>query len=182
MIIVTPTGGRYMNKRTAIIAGLMLNLGLSGAALAQRDQYGNWPRRYAAVGNRWRAEQLVREAYLDILRREPDPSGLQQYTDAMLDRGWSVADVRRSLLSSDEYRQHRGAARYGSGRGTYGVGYGAGSQAADVVRRAYLRVLGREPDEVGLRDYTTRILRDGWTERDVVRSLRASDEYRYGVR
>jgi hypothetical protein len=45
-----------------------------------------------------------------------------------------------------------------------------------------MSVLGREPDAAGLRDYTRRVVRDGWTERDVVRSLRASDEYRYRLR
>jgi hypothetical protein len=134
------------------------------------------------AGNRWQAEQVVRQAYLDILGREPDPSGMQQYTSAMLQKGSSAADVRRSLLSSPEYAQRRGALRYGLSRSGYGVGYGANSQAVSIVRQAYLSVLGREPDAVGLRDYTTRVVRDGWTERDVVRSLRSSDEYRYRVR
>jgi hypothetical protein len=70
--------------------------------------------------------------------------------------------------------------RYGWGRSAYGVGYN--SDAASIIRRAYMSVLGREPDAAGLRDYTRRVVRDGWTERDVVRSLRASDEYRYRLR
>jgi hypothetical protein len=36
-----------------------------------------------------------------------------------------------------------------------------------MVRRAYLDVLGREPDRVGMREYTMRVMRD----------LRGSDEY-----
>ena len=52
---------------------------------------------------------MVAQAYRDILRREPDPSGLQQYTDAMVNRGWSMAQVRQSLLQSDEYAQRFGA-------------------------------------------------------------------------
>ena len=61
------------------------------------------------MANGWRAEQMVRQAWLDVLRREPDPSGLHEYTDAMLNRGWSYADVRRSLLNSPEYAQRFGA-------------------------------------------------------------------------
>jgi uncharacterized protein DUF4214 len=171
-----------VNTSTAVIAGLMLNLGLGGVVLAQSGPYGPVTRRYAVAGSRWQAEQMVRQAYLDILGREPDPSGMQQYTRAMLQKGWSEADVRRSLLSSPEYAQRRGALRYGLSRSGYGIGYGVNSQAAAIVQRAYLNVLGREPDAVGMRDYTTRIVRDGWSERDVVRSLRASDEYRYRVR
>jgi Domain of unknown function (DUF4214) len=52
------------------------------------------------------------------------------------------------------------------------------AEANAVVRRAYLSILNREPDATGLRDYTARILRENWTEADVVRSLRESDEYR----
>ncbi len=70
----------------------------------------------------------------------------------------------------------------GQSGGAHGGGghenHNRGQQAESIVRRAYLNVLGREPDAVGLRDYTTRVLRDGWTERDVVRALRSSDEYR----
>jgi hypothetical protein len=45
-----------------------------------------------------------------------------------------------------------------------------------------ISTLGREPDAVGLREYTARVVRDGWTQRDIVRALRSSDEYRYRVR
>ena len=47
-----------------------------------------------------------------------------------------------------------------------------------MVRRAYRSVLGREPDERGMNHYTSRILYDNYTEEDVARVLRDSDEYR----
>jgi hypothetical protein len=113
----------------------------------------------------------------------------------MLYDHWTEADVRRSLQSSPEFAQR--SQGYGSnGRyGTYGAyrrydnrdirrtssGYYNG-QAAAMVRQAYLSTLGREPDAVGLREYTARVVRDGWTQRDIVRALRSSDEYRYRVR
>jgi hypothetical protein len=129
-----------MRMRTAIftgVAGLMLNLGLGSAVFAQsddryreryddrdryedrgryddrryddRDQYSS---RRDRSGREWRAEEIVRQAYRDILRREPDRSGLRQYTRAMLREGWSQADVRRSLQRSDEY-----AEKFGRNRG-----------------------------------------------------------------
>jgi hypothetical protein len=52
------------------------------------------------------------------------------------------------------------------------------ARATEIVRRAYLDVLDREPDETVLRDYKQRVLRDGWSEQDVARALRNSDEYR----
>jgi hypothetical protein len=180
-----------MNLKTAVVAGFILNAGLGGAVFAQSGYYPTASRGYA-VSNEWQARRIVRQAYRDILQREPDPSGLAQYTRSMLYDNWTEADVRRSLMSSQEYAQ-RGLAnnRYG----TYGAyrrydnrdirrsswgGYNG--QAAAMVRQAYLSVLGREPDATGLREYTARVVQDGWTQRDIVRALRSSDEYRYRVR
>jgi len=47
-----------------------------------------------------------------------------------------------------------------------------------VVRRAYQDILGREPDEAGLRQYRSRIIDDGWDEEQVRNSLRSSPEFR----
>jgi hypothetical protein len=178
-----------MNIKTAVVAGFILNAGLGGAVFAQ-GYYPVQTRGYAVSSQR-QAQRIVRQAYRDILRREPDASGLAQYTRSMLYDNWTEADVRRSLQSSDEYRQ-RGLV-YENGRyGRYGQydnrdlrrsswRYNNG-QAAAMVRQAYLSTLGREPDAVGLREYTARVVRDGWTQRDLVRALRSSDEYRYRVR
>jgi hypothetical protein len=178
-----------MNIRTAVVAGFILNAGLGSAVFAQG--YPVQSRRYANTNQR-QAERIVRQAYRDILGREPDASGLAQYTRSMLYDNWTEADVRRSLQGSQEYAQ-RG---YGS-NGRYGT---SGSyrrydnrdirrsssnyngQAAAMVRQAYLSTLGREPDAVGLREYTARVVRDGWTQRDIVRALRSSDEYRSHLR
>jgi hypothetical protein len=110
-----------MKLRTAVltsVTGLMLSAGLADTASAQTIRYYRYPngavtRRYAAsYDNRWEARQIVRQAYLDILRREPDASGWRQYTNAMLREGWSASDVRRSLANSDEYAQKFGRSRY----------------------------------------------------------------------
>jgi hypothetical protein len=181
-----------MKLSTAVLAGVILNAGLGGGVFAA--QYGNPvdTRRSASVGNQWQAQRIVRQAYRDILGREPDASGLQQYTRSMMYDGWSEADVRRSLQNSPEFAQrsqgygqygrngrngrYRQSGQYGQrGIGRSGVG---GGDAEAIVRQAYLSTLGREPDAAGMRDYTARVVRDGWTERDVVRALRSSDEYR----
>ena len=47
-----------------------------------------------------------------------------------------------------------------------------------IVRRAYQDVLGRDPDDAGLRQYRSRIIDDGWSEEQVRNSLRNSPEYR----
>jgi Domain of unknown function (DUF4214) len=113
------------------------------------------------------ADRIIRRAYQDILGREPDPEGLQTYRRNIIDRGWDEQDVRQALRRSPERRTQV------SGRRVI-----TEAEAADIVRRAYLSVLNREPDASGMRDYSARIVNDGWTERQVINALRESDEYR----
>ena len=93
----------------------MLSAGVGSAVVDAQPVYRY---RNNAVQGRYanpqrQARQIVRQAYRDVLRREPDQSGLRQYMDAMLNRGWSEQDVRRSLQQSDEYAQRFGYSRYG---------------------------------------------------------------------
>jgi TorA maturation chaperone TorD len=134
---------------------------------------------------------IVRRAYQDILHREPDTQGLRQYRSRLIDDNWTeyqvrealrkspehaersaesadkivrraYQDVREALRKSPEYRQKNAMTR---------------EQAEQIVRRAYLSVLGREPDPAS-RGFVDRVLRDHWDEGDVARELRNSDEYR----
>jgi hypothetical protein len=50
-------------------------------------------------------------------------------------------------------------------------------RAEEIVRRAYLAVLRREPDAAS-RGWVDRVLRDNWTQADVERELRRSEEFR----
>src|SRR5262249_629758 len=109
-----------MKIRTALmtgITGLVLNTRLVSAGCAQpvyRDRPWRYNQMRYGVANEWQAEQMIRQAYRDILLREPDPGGLQTYLDNVMRRGWSELDVRRSLLNSPEYAQRFGyARRYG---------------------------------------------------------------------
>lgn len=47
-----------------------------------------------------------------------------------------------------------------------------------IIKRAYLDLLGREPDPAGLRDYRSLIIDQGWTGTMVRDNLRRSDEFR----
>jgi hypothetical protein len=108
-------------------------------------------------------DRVIRRAYQDILQREPDTAGLRHWRSRMIDDGWSEQQVREALRTSPENRQRRGTGRQAT--------------AEEIVRRAYLSVLGREPD-AGSRGYVDRVLRDNWTQQDVERELRNSPEYR----
>ena len=108
------------------------------------------------------ADKIVRRAYQDVLGRDPDTNGLYTYRNKVLNQGWDEQDVSAALRKSPEYRQKNAMTR---------------EQAEEVVRRAYESVLGREPD-AGSRGYVDHVLRDHWSEGDVARELRNSDEYR----
>jgi hypothetical protein len=133
------------------------------------SRYGN--NRYGNTnqyGNNANPDRIVRRAYQDILNRDPDPEGMRLYRSKIIDEGWSEADVRDSLRNSDEYRQNGGRdVRSGVAR----------SRAQDIVRRAYLNVLQREPDPAAA-SWVDRVMNDGLTQADVERELRKSEEYR----
>jgi hypothetical protein len=112
-----------MNIRTAIIAGaagFMLTAGAGTDAFAQRVYTKSSPRGYGNSGYGYsngytgvrQAQRVVAQAYRDILGREVDQNGMREYTDAMVNRGWSEADVRRALLNSPEHAQMNGYSRY----------------------------------------------------------------------
>jgi hypothetical protein len=105
---------------------------------------------------------IVRRAYQDILEREPDPSGLRTYRSHIIDDGWTEQQVREALRNSQEYRQ----------KNTITL-----AKAQEIVRRAYLAVLKREPDP-GSRGFVDKVLREKWTQQDVERELRKSPEYK----
>jgi hypothetical protein len=113
-------------------------------------------------------ERIVRRAYQDILNRDPDTEGMRVYRSKIIDEGWSEAQVRDALRTSPEYRE--GVAR----DGRQGV---TRANAQEIVRRAYLNVFQREPDPAAA-PWVDRVVNDHWTQQDVERELRKSDEYR----
>jgi hypothetical protein len=66
-------------------------------------------------------------------------------------------------MKSPEYRQKNAMTR---------------DKAVEIVTRAYREVLGRDPDAGGMEGYVQGVLQKHWSEADVARSLRNSDEYR----
>ena len=108
-------------------------------------------------------ERIVRRAYQDVLNREPDTDGLRHYRALIIDDDWTEAQVRDSLRTSAEYRDKNTMTR---------------QKAEEIVRRAYLNVLKREPDPAGSQGYIQNVFRDKWSQQDVERELRKSAEFR----
>ena len=76
-----------------------------------------------------------------------------------------------------------GNERYGNGNARGRGVQGNGTQwtyrdAEAIVRRSYRSVLGRHPDQEGLRSWTEQVMRNNWSQRDLELALVRSDEYR----
>jgi len=108
-------------------------------------------------------DRVVRRAYQDVLGRDPDEGGLRQYRSRIIDDRWTEEQVRESLRNSPEYREKTTMTR---------------PKAQDIVRKAYLSILKREPDAGGAEAYIQHVLRDNWSQDDVEKDLRRSPEYR----
>ena len=109
------------------------------------------------------ADRIVKRAYQDILGRDADYNGLVLYRNRIVNDGWDEYDVREALRKSPEFRQKNTMTR---------------QKAEEMVTRAYRSVLGRDPDPAGMENYVQGVLRKHWSEADIARDLRNSDEYR----
>lgn len=104
-------------------------------------------------------EQIVRDAYRDLLGRDPDPDGMRQYRRKIIERGWTPGDVREAIRESDEYRIH---------------------EADIIIDRAFDDLLERPPNASERSEYRRRLLKDG-TEDGIRRNIRKSDEFKYTI-
>lgn len=105
------------------------------------------------------ADRIVRRAYQDVLGRDPDAAGLQQYRSRIIDDGWNEQQVRDSIRTSPEFRDR------------------LRKRAEDIVREAYKAVLNRDPDP-GAEAYIQNVLQKNWSQQDVEKALRNSPEFR----
>lgn len=51
--------------------------------------------------------EIIVRAYREVLGRDPDPAGLANYERQMRENGLTERDLRRALMSGDEYRQRQ---------------------------------------------------------------------------
>jgi Peptidase inhibitor family I36/Domain of unknown function (DUF4214) len=50
------------------------------------------------------AEAAVRQSYRQVLSRDPDPAGLRNWTQQLMNNNWTQRDLENALRQSDEYR------------------------------------------------------------------------------
>ncbi|MEO6874253.1 MAG: hypothetical protein ABI222_05475 [Opitutaceae bacterium] len=101
------------------------------------------------------ATRAVRSAYHDILGREPDDRGMDEYRDRLIDRGWTEDQLRDNLRRSPEFRNR---------------------DVSGIIRKGYRDILRRDPDSEGSARYT-RSLHEGMSEAEFRADLKRSREY-----
>ena len=111
-------------------------------------------------------DPIIERAFRAVLNRAPSDYELRRYRTLMEADNWTEADVRRDLRERSDYR---------------GLRLRRGMTAEAIVQHAYREILGRDPDPNGLRNYTGKIMNEGWSEWDVRNALRNSDEYAAGA-
>ena len=136
-----------MRHKTAFLAAIILSLVVGGTLLAQG----------------YNEDAAISRAFRSVLHRDPYPMEVRRYRILMDENGWREADVRRDLSQRTDYR------RYSTRGGSF--------QPDVVIRRAYQDILARDPDPEGLRSYRDKMIREGWSERDVREALRNSPEF-----
>ena len=86
--------------------------------------------------------------------------------------GWNdrITSLRVQIASREERARDRDDQRRGQPM--------TRAEAQDIVRRAYIAVLKREPDASGAEGFISVVMRENWSQPDVERELRKSAEYR----
>jgi hypothetical protein len=156
------------------------------------------------ASNEFRVEvpdRVIRRAFLDYHRVEPNPEELRLYRRRMIDEGWSIDRVRqdisrRTVEKTEPRADDRGDNRRDDRHGNRGGNRDGrdddrpqaprhGREGGDhdgrsfdaIINRAYSDVLERKPDPAGRAHYL-RQLEEGASEEQIRAALRQSEEFR----
>jgi len=103
------------------------------------------------------AERIVRQAYLQVLLREPDREGERMFIQRVREQDWNEEMVCAALRRSEEFR---------------------GVVVNRIIERAYLDLFGRRPDPHGAEHYRMLFLEKGMNDSALREELMRSEEYR----
>lgn len=109
------------------------------------------------------AERTVVEAYCLILNRPPDAEGLRFHVQALRSGRLNAAGLMRALLTSEEYKSNRFRVTR--------------DMAAEILRGAFLTLLGREPEAEAITTFQTRTLGEHITISDIYGEIVNSPEF-----
>ena len=104
-----------------------------------------------------RPHQMIKNAYNEVLLREPDGTAFEGLRKQIVKNNWDYERVKKHLRESPEYRT---------------------KTVPELVKKAYREVLGREPDPQGFEAYRKQMLKQDMSYEEMVSSLKNSEEYR----
>jgi hypothetical protein len=130
-------------------------------------------------------QTFLGEAYLALLGRPVDPSGFRDYM-SRLNAGESRSQICEELMASDEGRKQAIRSREdpslaaaddltSSVRPVHSAADLLSLDGDEFIRRAYLSLLGREPDAAGMQAYVERLAR-GTTKTKIIADITADPE------
>jgi hypothetical protein len=130
--------------------------------LSERPDYRRFSREGGAEQETESPDTAIERAFRTTLNREPSSTEFRRYRVLLQENGWGEAEVRRDLSERPDYRRF---SRVG------------GVEPEAIIRRAYQDILGRDPDTEGMRTYRSKMIDEGWPERDVREAIRRGDEH-----
>jgi hypothetical protein len=155
LVLSNPTGGTVLGTVTTSVVSIQDN---DLPAIANGPRPSNLGQ--AALGfakSREQYENLVTNTYRRYLKRDPEPAGLQGWTNLLLFHGLTEERLEAGFIGSVEYIANNG----GAGRGW--------------IVGMYRDLLGREPAEFEAQAWLT-ALANGMTETQVAFGFAASAE------
>lgn len=121
-------------------------------------------------------KNIVTRLYEDVLGREPDAGGLVNYINHLKNGDMTIEQIRDEMESSAEFNRVRTGGRGNSDAGE-AQGLDSNTILANIVKRAYEDILGREPDTGGLVNYVNH-LKEGWTIEQIRTEMASSAEFK----
>jgi len=128
--------------------------------LMKSDEYKNLQKNNSTPQN---YELIVRGLYLELLKREADPSGLNHFVSRM-ENGVTEDQIRSDFKNSQEYKNLEN-------RAPASVDY------TTIVKELYLEILQRSADPGGLNHYVS-LMKNGYTEDQIRNDFKNSQEYK----
>ena len=109
-------------------------------------------------GDRWvDPDEIIRRAYRELLVRDPDRAGWDNYRALIVEQGWSEDMVRDNIRDGAEFR-NEGTRR--------------------IILAAFQDVFGREPRGDEMARYRRKIIEENWLGPEIRAELKRTDEYR----
>ena len=126
-------------------------------------------------------EILVDDLYMEILQRPADKAGLDHFASLLENKKIHINDIRKELLSSDEYKSLKSGKIRVAHKNIKGIPKGTDprNEARTIVDELYMEILQRPADKAGLDHFASLLENKKIHINDIRKELLSSDEYKF---